>query len=153
MRISDWSSDVCSSDLRPMRQLPTDELQRQAGAVMEDYGGWTRAAYFRQTGDSEEQSIAREVKAVRNGVGILDYSPLGKILVHGPDAGEFLNRIYVNNLKTLKVGKCRYGLMLNEFGIIIDAGIAKRWGASTYQVGPTSGKAAHVVEIPEKWRS
>src|SRR3546814_5487209 len=93
MRISDWSSDVCSSDLRPMRQLPTDELQRQAGAVMEDYGGWTRAAYFRQTGDSEEQSIAREVKAVRNGVGILDYSPLGKILVHGPDARSEERRV------------------------------------------------------------
>src|SRR3546814_18425151 len=89
-----------------MRQLPTDELQRQAGAVMEDYGGWTRAAYFRQTGDSEEQSIAREVKAVRNGVGILDYSPLGKILVHGPDAGEFLNRISVNNRsEARRVGK------------------------------------------------
>src|SRR3546814_5272419 len=113
---------------------------------MEDYGGWTGAAYVRQTGDSEEQSIAREVKAVRNGVGSLDYSPLGKILVHGPDAGEFLNRIYVNNLKTLKVGKCRYGLMLNEFGIIIDDGIATRWGESTYQVGTTKIGRAHVCQ-------
>src|SRR3546814_17335053 len=63
----------------------------------------------------------------------------------------FLNRIYVNNLKTLKVGKCRYGLMLNEFGIIIDDGIATRWGESTYQVGTTSGQAEHVVEILEEW--
>lgn len=136
---------------RPLRQLPTDELQRQAGAVMEDYGGWSRAAYFRRTGESEEQSIAREVKMVRTGVGILDYSPLGKILVHGPDAGEFLNRVYVNNLKTLKVGKCRYGLMLNEHGIILDDGIATRWDENTYQVGTTSGQAEHVVEILEEW--
>src|SRR3546814_13332464 len=77
----------------PTRRSSDLELQRQAGAVMEDYGGWTRAAYFRQTGDSEEQSIAREVKAVRNGVGILDYSPLGKILVHGPDARSEERRV------------------------------------------------------------
>src|SRR3546814_15350047 len=79
-----------------------------------------------------------------------DYSPLGKILVHGADAGEFLSRIYVNNLKTQKVGKYRYGLMLNEFGIIIDDSIATRWGESTYQVGTTSGQDEHVVEILEE---
>lgn len=135
----------------PLRQLPTDHLQHLADAVMEDYGGWSRAAYFRRPGESEAESVAREVNAVRHGVGMLDYSPLGKIMVHGPDAGEFLNRIYVNNLKTLKTGKCRYGLMLNEHGIVIDDGIVTRWDDSTYQVGTTSGQAQPVVDMLEEW--
>ncbi len=136
---------------RPLRRLPSDALQRQAGAVMEDYGGWARAACFLRDGEREEHAVVREVTTVRNGVGILDYSPLGKILVHGPDAGEFLNRIYVNNLRTLQVGKCRYGLMLNEHGIIIDDGIATRWDENTFQVGTTSGQAEHVTELLEEW--
>jgi sarcosine oxidase, subunit alpha len=91
------------------------------------------------------------VSAVRNGVGILDYSPLGKILIHGPDAGELLNRVYVNNLKTLKPGKCRYGLMLSEHGIIFDDGIATRWDEDTFQVGSTSGHAEAVADLLEEW--
>jgi len=136
---------------QPLRRLPTDELLRAAGAVMEDYGGWARPAYLPAAGESEHDAISREVKAVRSGVGIIDYSPLGKILVHGPDAATLLHRMYVNNMKTLKPGHCRYGLMIGEDGIVFDDGVLTRWDESTFQVGTTSGHAERVADWLEEW--
>ncbi|HZP13015.1 MAG TPA: 2Fe-2S iron-sulfur cluster-binding protein [Nevskiaceae bacterium] len=136
---------------QPLRRLPTDALLRELGAKMEDYGGWSRPAYFANAGEREADAFAREVKLVRNGVGIIDYSPLGKILVHGPDAATFLQRIYVNNVKTLKPGSCRYGLMLGEDGIVMDDGVLTRWDEQTFQVGTTSGHAERVTDWLEEW--
>ncbi|MES2488365.1 MAG: 2Fe-2S iron-sulfur cluster-binding protein [Pseudomonadota bacterium] len=136
---------------QPLRRLPTDELQRSAGAVMEDYGGWARPAYIPIKGESEHDAIKREVCAVRAGVGIVDYSPLGKILVHGPDAATLLHRMYVNNMKTLKPGFCRYGVMIGEDGIVFDDGVLTRWDENTFQVGTTSGHAERVTEWLEEW--
>lgn len=136
---------------QPLRCLPTDELLRSAGAVMEDYGGWARPAYLPAAGESEHAAIQREVKAVRGGVGIVDYSPLGKILVHGPDAATLLHRMYVNNMKTLKPGHCRYGLMIGEDGIVFDDGVLTRWDEHTFQVGTTSGHAERVTDWLEEW--
>jgi sarcosine oxidase subunit alpha len=135
----------------PLRVLPTDAWQRSAGAKVEDYGGWGRPAFIARSGESEQQAIEREVKAVRNGVGIVDYSPLGKILVHGPDAATLLQRIYVNNVKTLKVGACRYGVMIGEDGIVLDDGVLTRWDEHTFQVGTTSGNAERVTDLLEEW--
>ena len=69
------------------------------------------------------QSIDREILAVRNKVGLLDASTLGKIEIKGPDAAEFLDRMYTNMFSTLKIGKCRYGLMMNELGFLTDDGV------------------------------
>ncbi|HVT35542.1 MAG TPA: glycine cleavage T C-terminal barrel domain-containing protein, partial [Nevskiaceae bacterium] len=136
---------------QPLRRLPTDALERDAGGVMEDYGGWWRPSHFPHKGESEQDAVMREVRAVRSGVGIVDYSPLGKILVHGPDAGTLLQRIYVNNMRTLKPGFCRYGLMLGEDGIVMDDGVLTRWDEHTWQVGTTSGQAERVAEWLEEW--
>lgn len=135
----------------PLRRLPTDAIQRALGAKMEDYGGWARAAYLPKAGESEEQAMTREVNALRSGVGIIDYSPLGKILVHGPDAATLLQRMYVNNMKTLKSGFCRYGVMLGEDGIVFDDGVLTRWDEQTFQVGTTSGHAERITDILEEW--
>ena len=136
---------------QPLRLLPTDDLQRSAGAVMEDYGGWARPAYMRVNGETEHEAIKREVCAVRAGVGIVDYSPLGKILVHGPDAATLMHRMYVNSMKTLKPGFCRYGVMIGEDGIVFDDGVLTRWDENTFQVGTTSGHAERVTEWLEEW--
>ena len=105
----------------------------------------------RERGESEQQAIAREVPAVRNAVGLLDYSPLGKLEVHGPDAREFLNRVYVNNLATLKPGAARYGLMLNERGIVVDDGVVVCLAEDNFLLHTTSGGASAVHRALEEW--
>lgn len=133
------------------RTLPTHELQQAAGAALEDYGPWLRPACYPRAGEDEPAAIAREVMAVRTGVGMLDYSPLGKIEVSGPDALDFLNRMTVTNLATLKTGRARYNIMLNEQGIIIDDGVISRLDDNLYLVGTTSGAASRIALAFEEW--
>ncbi|NGY04129.1 sarcosine oxidase subunit alpha family protein [Solimonas terrae] len=136
---------------RPLRRLPTHDAQLALGAHVEDYGAWLRPSHYPRAGESETVTIAREVHAVRSAVGLLDYSPLGKILVSGPDAATFLQRMYVNNVQTLKVGACRYGLMLGEDGIVKDDGVLVRWSEDSFVVGTTSGQADRIVDWLEEW--
>ncbi len=89
--------------------------------------------------------------AVRAGVGLFDASTLGKIEVKGPDAAEFLQRIYVNGVRNLKVGNCRYGLMLSEHGIVYDDGVFARIGENHFLVGTTSGHAAAIADTLNEW--
>lgn len=133
------------------RTLPTHDQQVALGAVMEDYGAWVRPAYYPKPGEDEHAAVSREVLAVRHAVGMIDYSPLGKIEVSGPDALEFLNRMTITNLATLKVGRARYNLMLNEFGNIIDDGVITRLADNKFLVGTTSGAAARIALGFEEW--
>jgi sarcosine oxidase subunit alpha len=91
------------------------------------------------------------VLAVRNSVGVFDASPLGKIEVKGPDSAEFLQRMYANSVRNLPVGRCRYGLMLNENGIVYDDGVLSRLADDHFLVGTTSGHAAAITENFEEW--
>src|SRR3546814_1990168 len=135
MRISDWSSDVCSSDLvtfgtlagtargelfDPARRTPIHGWAEARGAVFEDVGQWKRARYFPLGEETMRQAVDRECLAVRSAVGIFDASTLGKIEVIGTHAAEFLERFYVNAWKKLGVGRCRYGVLLREDGFILD---------------------------------
>ncbi|NQY98657.1 MAG: sarcosine oxidase subunit alpha family protein [Henriciella sp.] len=138
-------------NLNPLRPLPSAARQIELGAKLEDYGGWHRPAYYVERGQSEHECVSKEVLATRNSLGLFDASPLGKIEVFGPDAAEFLNRIYANNMKTLKVGRCRYGLMLNENGIIYDDGILARIAEDHYLVGTTSGHASAIADMLQEW--
>nr|WP_070959257.1 sarcosine oxidase subunit alpha family protein [Hyphomonas sp. Mor2] len=137
-------------NLMPMRLLPAQVSHRELGAQFEDYG-WKRAAFYARNGETEKQAVTREVLAVRNGLGLFDASPLGKIEVFGPDAGEFLSRIYINNMKTLKPGRCRYGLMLDENGIVFDDGVLACLAENHYLVGTTSGHASVIAGQLEEW--
>lgn len=138
-------------NFHPIRLLPSNEQVRNLGGVMEKYGGWSRPAYFTVKGESEVAAIRREVMATRNSLGLFDASPLGKIEVKGPDARTFLNRIYVNNIMTLKAGHCRYGLMLDENGIVFDDGILACIADDHFLVGTTSGHAEAVGLMLEEW--
>ena len=89
---------------------------------------------------------------MRNGAGLFDASPLGKIEVVGPDAGRFLDRIYANPMSSLAVGRSRYGLMLNELGVIIDDGVAQRLAEDRFLVGATSSGAERIGAWLEEWR-
>src|SRR5690606_6547275 len=103
------------------RLPPSHHWAAKRGAVFVDVGLWKRAQWYPAAGETDwQQSVTREVRAVRNGVGFCDVSTLGKIDVHGPDAGVFLDRVYINTFSTLPVGKARYGIMLREDGMVMD---------------------------------
>ena len=97
------------------------------------------------------QAVNREVKATRDGIGILDASTLGKIDIKGKNASEFLNRVYTNSWSKLEIGKCRYGLMLGDDGMVIDDGVTSRLGENHYVMTTTTGNAASVMSKLEDW--
>ena len=99
----------------------------------------------------KHQSINREILSVRRKVGLLDASTLGKIEIKGPDAAEFLDRVYTNMFSTLKVGRCRYGLMMNELGFLIDDGVVVRLAEDRFLVHTTSGGADRIGAWLEEW--
>jgi len=134
----------------PRRYLPAHTLHQELHAHFEDYG-WQRPDCYPQKGESTEDAINREARGVRASVGVFDNSPIGKIEVLGPDAAEFLNRVYMNNVLTLKPGHARYGLMLNENGVIIDDGVFVRLAENHFLVHTTSGGAGRIGAMMEEW--
>lgn len=135
----------------PYQLLPAHAAHVQLNAHFADYGPWKRPEYYPRDGETEEQAIAREVLAVRQNAGLLDYSPLGKIEVTGPDARAFLDRVYLNNIASLKVGGVRYGLMLNEQGIVVDDGVVVCLAEDRFLVHTTSGGATAMYNEMDAW--
>jgi len=135
---------------RPHRYLPADDLHRRLGACFEDYG-WMRPDAYPGERESLAAASRREVLAVRRGVGVFDNSPIGKIEIHGPDAAPFIDRFYANDMASLAVGRARYGLMLNENGVIIDDGVVLRLGTNRFLLNTTSAGAGHVTAMLEEW--
>jgi len=114
------------------------------GAVFTDIGAWKRAAYYPANGQSKEDAIQAEAMAVRNTVGIIDGSSFGKIEVHGADAAEFLERFFTGVYATQKVGSCRYVMLLDESGVIVDDGIASRLADDLFYLSIGTSNAAAV---------
>jgi sarcosine oxidase subunit alpha len=136
----------------PVRRTPLHEWSVARGAVFEDVGMWKRALYFPRTGESAAQAIVRECRAVRSACGLFDASTLGKIEVVGPDAAEFLNRLYVNDIVSLRVGRCRYAILLRDDGYVFDDGVITRLAADRFHVTTTTGGAARVLALMEDYR-
>ena len=136
----------------PTRRTPLHALQSDAGALFEESSEWQRAMVFPRPGESREQAKVREVKLIRNGVGLYDASPLGKIELAGPDALEFADRFYINNLTTLKEGRARYGIMLRETGTIFDDGTVVALDHDRVLLTTTSSGAGRVATWLEEWR-
>ncbi len=135
----------------PIRQTPLHAWSARQGAKFEEAGLWKRASYFARSGESLADTVWRECLATRASAGIMDASTLGKIEVVGPDAGEFLNRLYVNSFGKLGVGRCRYGLMLTEDGHIADDGVVMRLAADRFHITTTSSGAARVFVVMEDY--
>ena len=137
--------------LDPIRTTPIHPWHVERGAVFEDVGQWKRPWYFPLDGESMEQAVERECLAVRDAVGAMDASTLGKIEVVGTDAPAFLDRMYTNRMSNLKVGGIRYGLMLGLDGMVLDDGVAMRLAEDRYLVTTTTGGAATVLDRFEEW--
>ena len=133
------------------RKTAIHDWHVENNAKFENVGQWKRAWYFPKNNETMFQAVQRESKAARDGAGILDASTLGKIDIQGTDASEFLNRVYTNAWSKLAIGKCRYGLMLNEDGMVYDDGVTTRLGENHYIMTTTTGGAANVLSKLEDY--
>lgn len=135
------------ADYRPVRKTISHEWAVEQNATFVDVGQWKRAQWFARPGELDwRETVDREVNAVRSGVGVVDVSTLGKIDVHGPDAGILLDRLYINTFSTLAIGKARYGVMLREDGIVLDDGTSTRFDEDRFFVTTTTVNAAKVMQ-------
>jgi sarcosine oxidase subunit alpha len=133
-------------DLRPDRLTPMHDWHVEQGARMLPAGLWFRPQIYGDAGETVEQAYVREAKTVREAVGMVDVSTLGKIAVKGPDAARFLDRVYTNTFSTLPVGKARYGLMLREDGMLYDDGTTWRLGEQEFLMTTTTANAGKVMQ-------
>ena len=132
---------------RPTRLPPSHQWAQAQGAAFVETGPWLRAQFFPRPGETHwQESVNREVTTVRSAVGFCDVSTLGKIEVHGPDAGVFLDRLYINTFSTLPVGRARYGLMLREDGFALDDGTTSRLAEDRYFMTTTTANAGRVFQ-------
>ncbi|OEY65432.1 sarcosine oxidase subunit alpha [Marinobacter sp. X15-166B] len=136
----------CKELYDPKRYTAMHRWHLAQGAKFEDVGQWKRPWYFPKPGESMQDSLNRECQAVRTSAGILDASTLGKIDIQGRDAREFLGRVYSNAWAKLAVGKCRYGLMCGEDGMVFDDGVTACLAENHFIMTTTTGGAAGVLE-------
>jgi sarcosine oxidase subunit alpha len=136
---------------QPRRLSPMHAAQEAAGATFELVGDWLRARVYPQDGESFEEALQRECRAARTAAGVLDASTLGKIDIRGTGAREFINRVYSNAWLKLEPGRCRYGLMLNEDGMVFDDGVTACLADDHFHMTTTTGGAAHVLAWLEEY--
>ena len=130
---------------RPLRVTPMHQWNIDHGAKMIEVGLYQRPWYYPKKNETLSDSYIREATVVRKTVGICDVTSLGKIAVQGPDATEFLNRIYSNAFAKLQVGKARYGIMLRDDGIVMDDGTSWRLSENEYFMTTSTAAAAKVM--------
>jgi methylglutamate dehydrogenase subunit C len=131
--------------LAPVRRTAMHDWHVQNGGVMMEAGYWMRALWYQTHGSNLSEAYKAEMAIVREQVGMADVSTLGKIDVQGPDAAEFLNRVYVNGFAKLQVGKARYGFMLREDGIVMDDGTTSRLSETQFFMTTTTAQAGRVM--------
>ena len=136
---------------QPLRRTPIHDWHEEQGAFFEPVGHWRRPYCFPRKGETHAQAVSREINQTREALGLLDASTLGKIIVKGPDAGKFLDMLYTNMMSTLKPGKCRYGLMCNENGFLVDDGVVARIDEDTFLCHTTTGGADRIHGHMEDW--
>jgi len=150
------SFGVCAGDgigdlYDPVRKTAIHEWHVDSGAAFENVGQWHRPWYFPQPGEDLHAAVARECLATRRSLGILDASTLGKIDVQGRDAVEFLERIYPHDIGRMAIGRCSYGLMLRDDGMVMDDGVVTRVADRRFYLTTTTGGAARVLGWLESW--
>ena len=135
----------------PVRKTALHDWHEAAGAEFEVVGQWLRPWYYPGEGEGLHDAVARECLAARGSLAIMDASTLGKIEVQGPDAVTFLERVYTHNVAGMKPGRCAYGIMLGEDGMVMDDGVMARLGERHFYLTTTTGGAARVMGWLEQW--
>ncbi|MBM3569057.1 MAG: sarcosine oxidase subunit alpha family protein [Alphaproteobacteria bacterium] len=134
----------------PIRLTPLHDWHVARGAIMVEAGQWLRPRAYPRPGESFRDAWVRETKQVREKVGLVDVSTLGKIALEGPDAGELIDRLYCNAMRSLPVDKARYGLMLREDGMVMDDGTVAHLAPERYLLTTTTVNAAKVMALIER---
>jgi heterotetrameric sarcosine oxidase alpha subunit len=132
-------------DYMPVRRTPLHDWHVRAGATMQNVGLWQRARHYPRAHESMADAVCREVLHVRNKVGVVDVSTFGKIDLRGADAAQFLERVTINRFHNLKLGRCRYHVMLREDGFVMDDGTTTRVGEDAFYMTTTTAAAAAVL--------
>ena len=133
-------------NVEPTRRSAMHDWHVEHGARMLNAGLWKRPHSYPRPGESEDDAANREAKNVRTNVGVVDVSTLGKIELQGRDVAEFLNRVYINRWDTLAVGRCRYGVMLRDDGLVFDDGTTSRLADTHYLMTTTTLNAVNVMQ-------
>jgi sarcosine oxidase subunit alpha len=140
------AGEFVGRDWRPTRRTPFHQWAERQGATFIESGLWLRAQCYPMPGEDVAAAANRETLAVRQGVGVCDVSTLGKIMLEGPDAPGFLNRVYANDFGSLPVGRTRYALLLREDGVVMDDGTVSRLTENRFFLTTTSAGAEHILE-------
>lgn len=136
---------------QPTRRSPLHEWHDENGAYWEPVSTWRRPYTYLQKNEEISDAVTREVLNTRTNIGLLDASTLGKLIVKGKDAGKFLDMLYTNMMSNLKIGQCRYGLMCNENGFLMDDGVVVRLDEESFLCHTTTGGADTIHAHMEKW--
>ena len=136
----------------PVRHTAMHYRHIELGAKMMPAGNWQRPAFYGQLAE-RDNCMQLESKHVRNKVGIIDISTLGGIDLRGPDAAEFMNRIYTFAFLKQPIGKTRYAVLTNEYGVVIDDGVACRISEEHFYVTATTSGVEHVYREMLKWNA
>ncbi len=123
------------------KRTPMHDSQVKAGGKMERVGVWNRARRF-----SSDTTVRKEIENVRNNVGLLDASTLGKFRIFGPDALNALQRVYVGDMSKVAEGRVKYSAMCNEDGCLMDDGIVVKIGENDFYMTASTGRAGQTIE-------
>ncbi len=134
---------LAGRDEDPVRRSPLHDWHAAHAATWLVAGQWLRPDHY---GDP-----AAEVRATREGVGVVDVSPLGKIDLRGSDVSKLLDFVYTNRWGRLDVGRVRYGIMCAEDGVVMDDGVTARLGEDRWYMTTTSGGAGRVWNWLDDW--
>ena len=134
---------LAGRNFEPVRYSPIHSWHEANGATPIVAGQWIRPEHY---GDPQSESLA-----VREAVGIIDVTPIGKLDLQGPDVDKLLNHLYTNKWSSLEVGRVRYGVMCSEDGVVFDDGVTGRLGENHYLMSTTTSGAARVWEWAENW--
>lgn len=134
---------LAGRSFEPVRFSAMQKWHDEHGAHPLIAGAWIRPEHY---GDP-----AAEARNVRENVGVIDVTPIGKLDLRGPDVAKLLNLLYVNKWSKLGVGRVRYGVMCAEDGVVMDDGVTGRLSEDHYLMSTTSSGAAAVWEWVENW--
>jgi sarcosine oxidase, subunit alpha len=149
--LSSIAGEAKGEIFQPIRKTPMHAWHEANGADFEPVGQWRRPYCFPKGEEGRHEAVNREIKQTRDSLALLDASTLGKIIVKGSDAGRFMDMLYTNMMSTLKPGRCRYGLMCNENGFLMDDGVVARLDEDTFLVHTTTGGAESIHGHMEDW--
>ena len=136
----------------PIRRTPMHYLHEKLGAVWMDLGDWKRPRYYAHPGAATgHDCIQQEYHAVRQAVGVIDVSTLGKLSLKGGDSGKLLDKVYTNRFSDLKPGRVRYAVLCDETGVMLDDGTISRQAENEFFITTTTGNLDFVEQWLEWW--